>query len=75
VSRAYNAFGLIGTECNGIAVIDDQEKRIMLDQVCKVSSGYLCPTATQVKRLKELKELSVEEFTEWMEEQPRLRGM
>jgi hypothetical protein len=37
---AYNAFGLIGSECNGIAVLDEDRKQVVCDEIAKSGFGY-----------------------------------
>jgi hypothetical protein len=38
--RAYNAMGLIGSECNGIALLSDTNKDVVFDEHFKATSGY-----------------------------------
>ena len=38
--QAYNAFGLIGSECNGIAILNEKQKDVVLAEHLKQSSGY-----------------------------------
>lgn len=48
VYGAYNAMGLIGSECNGIAVLDENEKAVLCDEICSIDSGYFGPSAAQL---------------------------
>ena len=40
VYAAYDAMGLVGAECNGVAILDDDQKRVLCDEVAKAESGY-----------------------------------
>jgi hypothetical protein len=44
---AYNALGLIGSEYNGIAVLDEDNKTVVADNIEVADSGYFGPTAAQ----------------------------
>ena len=46
---AYNAFGLIGSECNGIAILDETNKSVITDELGKQDSGYFGPSEAQKK--------------------------
>jgi len=54
---AFNAMGLIGSECNGIALIgvfDENENAILTDEICKESSGYYGPSKAQLSKFDEI---------------------
>ena len=38
--QAYNAMGLIGSECNGIAILNEANMTVLLDEHMKQGSGY-----------------------------------
>lgn len=38
--QAYDAFGLIGSEHNGIAILNEDERDVVLDQHFQQSTGY-----------------------------------
>lgn len=38
--RAYNANGLMGSEYNGLVVLDQDAKQVLVDKLCQQSSGY-----------------------------------
>ena len=63
---AYSAFGLIGTEHNGIAVIDMQSRQVILDEFGAIESGMGGPTPTQVWLYERVMEKSDEEFMRWL---------
>ena len=46
---ALNAMGLIGPECNGIAVLDTVEKAIVCDEIGIEDTGYFGPSTAQVR--------------------------
>ena len=54
IAGAYNAFGLIGSEHNGIFVLDDTNKAVIFDRDTEISSGYHGPSQGQWDRLEEL---------------------
>jgi hypothetical protein len=62
IAGAYNAFGLIGPEHNGIFVLDDTHKRVVLDRDTEESSGYNGPSPRQWARLKEVMQMTDAEF-------------
>lgn len=62
IAGAYNAFGLIGSEHNGIFVLDDTNKSVVFDRDTEISSGYHGPSQSQWDRLKELMTCSEDDF-------------
>lgn len=38
--QAYNAMGLIGSECNGILILDEDKLRVVCDELAQDTSGY-----------------------------------
>jgi hypothetical protein len=62
IAGAYNAFGLIGSEHNGIFVLDDTNKAVVFDRDTEISSGYHGPSQRQWDRLKELMTCSDDAF-------------
>jgi hypothetical protein len=59
---AFNAYGLIGSEHNGIAVFDDEDKRVVADQLFQADSGYFGPSWDQQKGFDTLMKCSPKEF-------------
>ena len=49
VFGAYNAMGLIGSEFNGLAVLDEDEKAVLADRIGCESSGYFGPSKDQLQ--------------------------
>ncbi len=37
---AYNAMGLIGSECNGIAILDEDQRLVLCDGIAQMDTGY-----------------------------------
>lgn len=74
IAGAYNAFGLIGPEHNGIAVLDDTNKRVVLDQDTPQQSGYHGPNIAQWARFEAIaKIMSNKDFTKYILTHPRSR--
>ena len=73
IAGAYNAFGLIGPEHNGIFVLDDTHKRVVLDRDTEESSGYFGPSVRQWARLKEVMQMTDAEFRSLIFTHPRSR--
>lgn len=56
VYGAFNAFGLIGPEKNGVAVLDEDSKQVLCDEISLESSGYFGPSNNQLATFEELTE-------------------
>lgn len=70
---AYNALGLIGSEKNGIAILDETLMQVVLDEHCCESSGYYGPSKEQVDEFNRIANLSESEFVEFVNSHPRTR--
>lgn len=70
---AYDAMGLIGYECNGIAVLSNTCRDVVCDEIAKVDSGWGGPTAPQVSMFDKLLSCSDSDFFETLSNSPRLR--
>ena len=44
--QAFNAMGLIGSECNGVAILDEDNKQVLTDELAIGPSGYNGVTRT-----------------------------
>ena len=66
--NAYNAFGLIGTEYNGIAVLDDRLRAVLTDNL-----GVGLPSFRQDSLLDDLLECTPECFAGLINASPRAR--
>lgn len=73
VYGAFNAYGLIGSEINGIAVLDENEKRVLCDQIAQADSGYFGPSENQLKTLVDLVSMPWADFARFINDHPRTR--
>lgn len=73
IAGAYDAFGLIGPEHNGIFILDDTHKRVVLDRDNEETSGYHGPSQRQWAALKAWMEMSEREFRDQLFTHPRSR--
>lgn len=73
IAGAYNAFGLIGSEHNGIAVLDDTAKRVVLDRHVPQSSGYSGPSKAQWDEFEHLLARDDASFLDFISTNPRSR--
>jgi PAS domain-containing protein len=62
ISGAYNALGLIGSEYNGIVVLDDETMQVVADRLFKQASGYNGPDWSQRNAFDRMLTCSPEEF-------------
>lgn len=70
---AYNAFGLIGSEHNGICVLNEDDKSVVTDGVLPVDSGYFGPAKIQLDLFDKLVKATAREFREIVNASDRLR--
>jgi hypothetical protein len=70
---AYNAYGLIGSECNGIAILDEDEMAVVCDEIAKTDSGYFGATPAQAAWFDALMGMSAQEFRAFVNQHPRSR--
>lgn len=70
---AYDAMGLIGSEFNGIGVLDEDQRQVLLDNECRITSGWFGPAASQLARFEEILAMPWPEFQRWVNEHPRRR--
>lgn len=70
VAAAYDA-GIIGPEHNGIVVIDDNFRNVLIDQHMKMGSGYHGPSADQVAELKKIMAMDWDTFSHFVATHPR----
>lgn len=71
---AYNAMGLIGTENNGIAVLDEDRRQVVLDGHCAQDSGYYGPSERQILEFQRICGLLAKEFMDFCDCHPMSRG-
>jgi hypothetical protein len=70
---AYDAYGLIGPEKNGIAVLDEENRTVLCDEIAKADSGYFGPTPEQWASLADLLSVSWDEFRDLINTHERSR--
>ena len=68
---AYNAFGLIGPEKNGVAIFDNDERRVVLDEHFREGTGYFGPSSKQLKEFDRIMEMEWSEFVGFVNNHPR----
>lgn len=73
IAGAYNT-GIIGPEYNGIVVLDDDNRQVVLDRHCQESSGYYGPSARQKAEFERVMAMDWPAFTKFCRENQRYRG-
>lgn len=71
--QAYNAFGLIGSECNGVAVLDENGQQVLCDQIEQQSTGWFGANEKQIAQATKLCEMDWPTFREFINNHPRTR--
>lgn len=69
----YNARGLIGHECNGVAVLDEDQLQVLCDEIGCEASGYYGPSDAQLKLYESIKAMSWTEFRSMINSHKRAR--
>lgn len=70
---AYNALGLIGSECNGIFILDETKKAVVLDEHMKINTGYFGRQPMHNDEIGRLHKLPDAEFLAFIKAHPRAR--
>lgn len=70
---AYNALGLIGTENNGIAVLDEDRLQVVFDGHCIQDTGAYGPSDRQIVEFERVCALGGEDFVEFCNSHPNSR--
>lgn len=70
---AYNALGLIGPEMNGIAILDEDARCVVLDGHLQEDTGYFGPSRRQVIEHSRIMGMTDEELEDFIAEHPRTR--
>jgi hypothetical protein len=73
VFGAYNAYGLIGPEHNGIAVLDEDNRSVLCDRIAEESSGYFGPSERQLESFDNIAAMTWAEFRELINAHSRTR--
>ena len=71
--QAYNAMGLIGPESNGVAVLDEDRRTVVTDELCRQDSGYFGVSAEQSELARRMAAMPDDEFKAFVSASPRLR--
>lgn len=72
IAGAFNA-GIIGSEHNGIVVLDETYSNVVLDQHVREDSGYFGPSARQMAEAERIMAMDWAEFSKFCREHPRYR--
>jgi hypothetical protein len=70
---AYNAMGLIGSECNGVCVLDENRRSVVADEIARIDSGYFGPSKSQVMAFAMLTEMEFSQLQTALAESGRAR--
>jgi hypothetical protein len=73
VYGAYNAMGLIGTECNGIAVLNKTLLQVVLDEHTRCTANMGEASNHQLEELDRIAALEPAEFSRFCTTHPRYR--
>lgn len=71
---AYDAYGLVGSECNGLVILNETDMQVVADEIDRQDSGWFGASPEQVETFTRLLSCSAEEFLEFAREHPRYRG-
>jgi hypothetical protein len=71
--QAYSARGLIGSEFNGVAVLNEDDRNVLCDCIAQCSSGYFGVSDGQLQVARDLCGLSWPEFRDFLNNHPRHR--
>ena len=70
---ALNANGLIGPEFNGIAILDEDDKKVVVDNIEKQESGYFGPSEKQKAKFEEICKMNFEQLQNFVYSSDRCR--
>lgn len=73
IAGGYNARGLIGTECNGIFILDDVRKAVLADELACQRGCFLETSREQQALYDKLAQLTWAEFRDYVNAQSRSR--
>ena len=75
VYGAFNACGLIGPEKNGIAVLDEDNRQVVCDEIARADSGYHGPSAEQLALFRSMMDstFSYQQLCDVVNASPRAR--
>lgn len=70
---AYDALGLIGYEHNGIAVLDEDKRAVVCDEISIEPSGYPGPSMEQLNAFERILAMPWPAFKTFINDHPRNR--
>lgn len=70
IAGAYDV-GIIGSEDNGIVILDHDHGAVVLDQHYRTSSGYDGPSGSQLAEFRRILAMDWKEFTSFIQANPR----
>ena len=73
VYGAFDAYGLIGPEKNGVAILDVDRMRVLTDEICRIDSGYYGPSTRQTAIAVCLVQMTDANFKEYVNQHTRSR--
>jgi hypothetical protein len=71
--QAFNAQGLIGSEYNGIAILDEDKMEIIVDNIACGPSGYFGVTAAQNAEAERISNMSFSDLSDLVNSSSRAR--
>ena len=74
--QAYNAFGLIGPEKNGIAILNEKNRSVVMDEHMRQNSGYYGvgqKVIDEAEKLCYMIENDFNKFVQFVNSNPRAR--
>lgn len=74
ISAAFNAMGLIGSEADGIVVLNETRMEVVTDEILRSGNGYTGPHANQIAQIDYLLNLPDAQFLKEAAGSIRFRG-
>ena len=71
--QAYNAYGRIGPEKNGIAILNENERNVVLDEHLKQSTGYFGASKQIIAEAQKIANLPWNQFQAFVNNNNRSR--
>lgn len=71
--QAFNAMGLIGSEQNGVVILQDDKRRVVLDRHYEINTGYFGASKQQLNEATRISQLNWEDFQDFVNNHPRHR--
>ena len=65
--QAYNAFGLIGSEVNGVAILDEDKKEVLARNIARIDQAYFGLTKEQNEEAERISGLSLKELVDFID--------